>query len=87
MSKKTIKATLPQNQKYRKALELGQKIAGFASQVGMCDFREKFSLLESLFEYWQCDIPIAIVPKEDTSMKEQHETMGDSTVKRQDDEK
>jgi len=65
---------------------LGLKIAGSVSQVGMHDFSEKFSLLESLFEYWQCDIPIAIVCKEIISMKEQHETIGDSTVKRQDDE-
>ena len=42
---KPLKSTLSQNQKYKKTMEIGQKIAGSACQVGMHDFREKFHLL------------------------------------------
>ena len=50
-------------------MELGQKIAGSACQVGMHDFREKFSLLQTLHDYWQQDIPVLIIPKEDVDNK------------------
>ena len=37
LQKKPLKATLSQNQKYKKALEIGQKIAGVASlMLGKC---------------------------------------------------
>ena len=84
MPKKPMKASLSQNQKYKKVLEVGQKIAASASQVGMHDYCEKFSQLESLLDYWQRDIPIVIVPKEDTSMKAEHKGMEESSDVRQD---
>ena len=35
----------------------------------MHDFREKFSLLQTLHDYWQQDIPVLIIPKEDVDNK------------------
>ena len=69
-------SALSQNQKYRKVLEVGQKLAVSTNQVGMRDYLEKYSQLESLFDYWQRDIPIVIVPKKDTSLKAQLEDEG-----------
>lgn len=46
-----LKGTLSQNQKYKKEVEMGQKIAGVASQVGMPNFREMFAVLEQLLSY------------------------------------
>ena len=76
MPRKPMNSSLSQNQKYRKVLEVGQKIAASTSQVGMRDYREKYSQLESLFDYWQRDIPIVIVPKNDTFLKAQIEDEG-----------
>lgn len=42
LMQKPLKGTLSQNQKYKKTMKLGQKIAGPACQVGMRDFHEIF---------------------------------------------
>ena len=62
VTRKTLKSTLSQNQKYKKTMELGQKIPASTYQVGMCDFHEKFSLLQSLYDYWQQNVPVLIIP-------------------------
>ena len=70
-----LKGTLSQNQKYKKALEMGQKIAGVASQVGMPNFREMFAVLEQLLSYWENGVSVVVTPKEDGSPLEHKVTM------------
>ena len=62
LQKKPLKATLSQNQKYKKALEVGQKIAGVASQVGMPNLKEMFSVLQQLLSYWENNESIVVIP-------------------------
>ena len=78
LQKKPLKATLSQNQKYKKALEIGQKIAGVASQVGMPNFREMFSVLEQLLGYWENNVSVVVTPKEDGSSLEHRTALGDN---------
>jgi len=62
MPPKPLKGTLSQDQKYKTTVEIGQKIAGSACQVGMWDFHEKFQFLQTLYECWQQNVPVTIVP-------------------------
>ena len=76
MQKKPLKATLSQNQKYKKALEVGQKIAGVASQVGMPNLKEMFSVLQQLLSYWENNESIVVIPKTGGSSLEHKTTIG-----------
>ena len=57
-----LKSTLSKNQKYKKALGLGQKLAALSSECGMAEFRRKIVVLESLLSYWERKCDIEIVP-------------------------
>ena len=61
----TKKSTLSKNQKYRKALGIGQKLAALSSECGMAEFRRKFVLLESLQSNWERNCDVEIVPVQD----------------------
>ena len=54
----SLKSTLSKNQKYKKALGIGQKLAALSSECGMAEFRRKFVLLKSLLSNWErnCDV-------------------------------
>jgi len=72
-----LQGILSQNQKYKKVLEMGQKIAGVASQVGMPNFREVFAVLEQLLSHWE-NVSVVVTPKEDGSSLEHKTTHGDN---------
>ena len=57
-----LKSTLSKNQKYKKALGLGQKLAALSSECGMAEFRRKVVVLESLLSYWERNCDVKIVP-------------------------
>ena len=46
-------STLSKNQKYRKALGIGQKLAALTSECGMNEFKRKTLVLENLLNYWE----------------------------------
>ena len=58
----SLKSTLSKNQKYKKALGIGQKLAALSSECGMAEFRRKFVLLESLLSNWERNCDVEIVP-------------------------
>ena len=54
------KRTLSQPQKYRKMLEISQKLAVRASTVGMPQFRKMYSQVSTLLQYWDENIDFVI---------------------------
>ena len=48
----TVQGTLNQAQKYKKMLSLCQKVAVQSSTVGMVQFREMYSTVETLLHKW-----------------------------------
>ena len=57
-----LKSTLSKNQKYKKALGLGLKLAALSSECGMAEFRRKVVVLEPLLSYWERNCDVEIVP-------------------------
>lgn len=57
-----ITSTLSRNQKYRKMLEVGQKLAMVASEHGMLDFRKKYDAVQSLLHCWENNIEVDVLP-------------------------
>ena len=51
---------------------MGQKIASIASQVGMHTFREIFSVLEELLDFWENNMAVVVVPKDEKTPLEQN---------------
>ena len=58
--------TLSRNQKYKKTLDVGNKLAMVASECGMPDFRRKYDAIQSLLHYWEHNVEVEIVPLQDT---------------------
>jgi len=64
-SKVLSKSTLSKNQKYKKILGIGQKLAELVSGCGMAEFRRKGCILESLLKYWGRNCEVEIMPLQD----------------------
>ena len=61
-------STLSKNQKYKKALGLGQKLAALTSECGMSEFKRKILVMENLFNYWESNCDVEIVPLQETEV-------------------
>lgn len=61
-------STLSKNQKYKKALGCGQKLAALTSECGMTEFKRKILVLENLFNYWENNCDVEIVPLQETEV-------------------
>ena len=63
----TSTSTLSRNQKYKKVVEIGQKLAMVASECGMPEFRKKCSIIESLLLHWENNTEVCVVPVQDVA--------------------
>ena len=61
-------STLSRNQKYTKALGIGQKMAMIASECGMSEFRRKYTVIESLLQHWENNVDVCVVPLQDSAV-------------------
>ena len=64
-NKHSFSATLSKNQKYRKLIEMGEKLAVAASVCGMVEFTEKYNSLEKILSLWEANTPFVVVPTEE----------------------
>ena len=64
-SKQVFTTALSQSRKYRKVLDLAQKLATAASVCGMAEFEEKYHSLEQVLALWEANISFVITPKEE----------------------
>ena len=55
-----LSGTLARNQKFRKMLSLGQKLATISSECGMPQFREKCAQVDKLIDLWEKNIPAIV---------------------------
>ena len=53
-------STLSRNQKYKKVVGIGQKLAMVASECGMPEFRRKCSTIESLLQHWENNVEVCV---------------------------
>ena len=60
-------STLSRNQKYKKVVGIGQKLAMVASECGMPEFRRKCSTIESLLQHWENNVEVCVVPVQDVA--------------------
>lgn len=65
-----MKGTLSRNQKYRKMLDIGKKLASAASEFGMPEFRKKITVVESLLHYWENNVEVQIISSQESDIKE-----------------
>ena len=59
--------SLSRNQKYKKVVGIGQKLAMVASECGMPEFRRKCSTIESLLQHWENNVEVCVVPVQDVA--------------------
>jgi len=64
-SKALSKSTLSKNQKYKKILGIGQMLAELFSGCDMAEFRTKSHIMESLFNCWERNCEVDIMPLQD----------------------
>ena len=62
ISSTRLSGTLSQSQKYRKIHSLTDKLAFYASQCGMPEFREKHAMLEKILNLWENNCVFTVVP-------------------------
>ena len=60
-------STLSRNQKYKKVIGIGQKLAMVASECGMPDFRRKYGTIESLLLHWENNVEVCVVPVDEVA--------------------
>ena len=65
-NKQIFTTTLSRSRKYRKGIDLGQKLATAASVCGMAEFEEKYHSLEHILALWKANISFVIAPKEES---------------------
>jgi len=62
-----LSSTLSQSQKYRKVHSITDRLAFYASQCGMAEFRDKYATLEMVLHFWEDNSTFSIVPTEDST--------------------
>ena len=62
--KHSFYATLSRNQKYRKPIEMGEKLAVAPSVCGMVEFTKMYNSLERIFSLWDANTLFVVVPTE-----------------------
>ena len=73
-------STLSKNQKYKKALGLGQKLAALTSECGMSEFKRKILVMENLFNYWESNCDVEIVPLQETEVLAPVNSVSDCSI-------
>ena len=65
-NKQIFITTLSRSHKYRKIIDLGQKVATTASVCGMAEFEGKYHSLEHILALWESNISFVVTPKEES---------------------
>ena len=73
-------STLSKNQKYKKALGLGQKLAALTSECGMSEFKRKILVMKNLFNYWESNCDVEIVPLQETEVLAPVNSVSDCSI-------